>query len=50
MINVVEYLNNFFRGTRKLSLNAMKYFINIYDNFDENMKYIFIEIMSILLC
>ena len=42
MMNVEEYLNNFFRGTKNPSLKAMQYFIDIYDNFDESMKFIHI--------
>ena len=42
MINVEEYLNNFFKGTKNPSLKAMEYFINNYNNFDENMKFIHI--------
>ena len=42
MINVEEYLNNFFRGTKNPSLKAMQYFINSYDNFEKDMKFIHI--------
>ena len=42
MMNVEEYLNKFFRGTKNPSLKAMQYFIDIYDNFDERMKFIHI--------
>lgn len=42
MVNVEEYLNNFFRGTKNPSLKAMQYFIDIYKNFDESMKFIHI--------
>lgn len=42
MINVEEYLNNFFKGTKNPSLKAMEYFVNSYNNFDENMKFIHI--------
>ena len=42
MIDVEQYLNNFFRGTKNPSLKAMQYFIDIYDNFDKNMKFIHI--------
>ena len=42
MINVEEYLNNFFKGTKNPSLKAMEYFVNNYNNFDENMKFIHI--------
>ena len=40
--NVEEFLNNFFKGTKNPSLDAMKYFINKYDNFEKNMKFIHI--------
>ncbi len=42
MIKVEEYLNNFFNGTKKLSLNAMQYFMKSYENFEKNMKFIHI--------
>lgn len=42
MINVEEYLNNFFKGTKNPSLKAMQYFMNIYNNFDKDMKFIHI--------
>ena len=42
MINVEEYLNNFFRGTKNPSLKAMQYFIDSYDNFEKDMKFIHI--------
>jgi len=42
MINVEEYLKNFFRGTKKVSLNAIRYFVNKYENFHDNMKFIHI--------
>ena len=40
--NVEEFLNNFFKGTKNPSLDAMKYFINKYDNFEKDMKFIHI--------
>ena len=40
--NVEEYLNNFFKGTKKPSLSAMKYFINEYNHFEKEMKFIHI--------
>lgn len=40
MINIEEYLNNFFKGTKELSLDAMKYFMNEYNNFQSEMKFI----------
>lgn len=42
MINVEEYLNNFFRATKNPSLKAMQYFIDSYDNFDKDMEFIHI--------
>ena len=41
-INVEEYLNQFYRGTRKLTLNAMIFFMNKYNHFEEKMKFIHI--------
>lgn len=41
-INVEEYLNQFFRGTKNPSLNAMQYFIDKFNNFEKNMKFIHI--------
>lgn len=40
MINIEEYLNNFFKGTKNPSLEAMQYFMDEYNNFQENMKFI----------
>ena len=40
--NVEEYLNNFFRGTKNPSLHAMKYFMEEYNNFEKEMKFIHI--------
>lgn len=42
MINIEEYLNNFYRGTKDISLTAMKYFLEKFNNFDRNMKFIHI--------
>lgn len=42
MINIEEYLNNFFKGTKNPSLDAMQYFMDEYNNFQENMKFIHI--------
>ena len=41
-MNVEEYLNNFYRGMKKPSLAAMKYFMDEYKNFEKNMKFIHI--------
>lgn len=40
MIDIEQYLNNFFKGTKDPSLNAMQYFMNEYNNFQNNMKFI----------
>ena len=42
MIDIEEYLNNFYKGTKNPSLKAMEYFMNEYDNFEKNMKFIHI--------
>ena len=42
MIDVEKYLNNFFKGTKNPSLEAMQYFMDNYDNFDKKMKFIHI--------
>lgn len=42
MIDVNEYLKNFYKGTKNPSLKAMKYFMNIYNNFEKKMKFIHI--------
>lgn len=39
-MNIEEYLNNFFKGTKETSLDAMKYFMNEYNNFQNEMKFI----------
>ncbi len=40
--NIEEYMNNFYKGTKNPSLDAMKYFMEEYNNFQENMKFIHI--------
>ena len=40
MISIEEYLNNFFKGTKDPSLDAMQYFMNEYNNFQNRMKFI----------
>lgn len=40
MIDVEQYLENFFRGTREPTLKVMEYFIKEYDNFQSTMKFI----------
>ena len=42
MIDVNEYLKGFYKGTKNPSLKAMKYFMNIYNNFEKKMKFIHI--------
>lgn len=42
MINIEEYLNNFFKGTKNPSLDAMQYFMDEYNNFQEKMHFIHI--------
>ena len=40
--NIQEYLADFFKGNKEPSLHAMQYFMNEYDNFERNMKFIHI--------
>lgn len=40
MLNIEEYLNNFFKGTKDPSLDAMQYFMNEYNNFQNEMNFI----------
>ena len=42
MIDIEQYLNNFFKGTKNPSLDAMQYFMNEYNNFQNKMKFIHI--------
>lgn len=42
MINIAEYLNQFFRGTKNPSLKAMQYFMDKFGNFEKSMKFIHI--------
>lgn len=42
MKDIQEYLDNFFKGTKNPSLDAMKFFMNKYNNFEKNMKFIHI--------
>lgn len=42
MIDVNEYLKNFYKGTKNPSLKAMQYFMDIYDNFEKQMKFVHI--------
>ena len=40
MRDIEEYLNHFFRGTKEPSLDAMKFFMNEYGDFQKEMKFI----------
>jgi len=42
MINIELYFNNYFKGTKDTSLDAMKYFMKEYNNFQNEMKFIHI--------
>ena len=41
-MNIEEYFNNFYKGMKNPNLDAMKYFIKEYNNFEKNMKFIHI--------
>lgn len=41
-MNVQKYLDNFYKGTKNPTLEAMKYFMNKYDNIQNEMKFIHI--------
>lgn len=42
MINIEEYFNNYYKGTKEQSLKTMEYFLTKYNNFQEKMKFIHI--------
>lgn len=42
MIDVIEYLKKFYKGTKNPSLKAMKYFMDVYNDFEKKMKFIHI--------
>ena len=42
MINIEEYFNNYYKGTKEQSLKTMQYFLAKYNNFQEKMKFIHI--------
>ncbi|MBP3596179.1 MAG: hypothetical protein J6J60_02100 [Clostridia bacterium] len=42
MIDINDYLEKFYNGTKNPSLNAMNYFMDIYNNFEKEMKFIHI--------
>lgn len=41
-MNVEEYLKSFYKGTKNPTLDAMKYFMDEYENFENKMKFIHI--------
>ena len=43
MIDVNEYLKGFYKGTKEPSLKAMHYFMDKYNNFEKEMKFIQME-------
>lgn len=42
MLNIDEYLNNFFKGTKNPSLKAMEFFMKKFNKFEQQMKFIHI--------
>ncbi len=42
MMDIENYLKNFYKGTRKPTLKTMKYFMDKYNSFDKQMKFIHI--------
>lgn len=42
MLNIDEYLNNFFKGTKNPSLKAMEFFMKKFNNFEQQMNFIHI--------
>lgn len=42
MLNIDEYLNNFFKGTKNPSLKAMEFFMKNFNNFEQQMNFIHI--------
>ena len=42
MIDVNNYLNQFFKGTKDPSLKAMEFFMDEYNHFEKDMKFIHI--------
>lgn len=42
MINIEEYFNSYFKGTKNPSLKAIQYFMNKFQNFENKMKFIHI--------
>ncbi len=42
MIDINEYSKRFYKGMKKPSLNAMRFFMNKYNNFEKKMKFIHI--------
>ena len=44
MIDIEKYFNSFYKETKDPSLDAMQYFMNIYDNFQRKMKFIHVAV------
>lgn len=42
MKDIQKYLDNFFKGTKNPSLDAMKFFMDKYDDFQKDIKFIHI--------
>lgn len=42
MIDIEEYFKNYYKGTKKQSLESMQYFMNEYNNFEKEMKFVHI--------
>ena len=42
MIDTEKYLNSFFKGTKNPTLDAMKYFMDEYEHFEKEMKFVHI--------
>ena len=42
IIDVEEYLNNLFKANKKRTLKAMQYFMNKFQHFEKEMKFIHI--------
>lgn len=42
MIDIENYLNNFYKGIKNPSFDAMRFFMNEYNNFESEMKFIHI--------
>ena len=42
MIDIEEYFKNYYKGTKKQSLESMQFLMNEYNNFEKEMKFIHI--------